>query len=360
MHINVTDNYVANQLFKVSADYAPVGIMELDALGYCRYVNYCWCELSGIDEHTIKDKGWQIALHPDDLDTVIMKWSDASEIQDEFNMEFRLLTPDGTINWVQCRADSLVNDDHETIGYIATIMDVTERIQLQQELLANNHTLSQFRYIISHDLRGPVRNIVALLKFFNKEDPNDVNNPNIIDKLEQSAKKLQSILQELIEVTDLTKPNADVMKEIRFDHVVNTVKNGIEDVIVESNAQIMTDFSKAPSIIYTGVHLQSILLNLISNAIKYKSPDRDPAITLQSYKQGQCIYLTVSDNGRGINMAKNKDRVFGLFQRFHDGLDGKGLGLYIIKSIIESHGGSIDVESEENVGTTFTICFKKQ
>ena len=360
MYINIAENYGANHIFQVSAEYAPVGIIELDALGYCRYVNQRWVELTGMEEDEIRINAWHKTIHPDDKNKVLTRWSDDAELQIEFDMEFRFLLPNGEINWVECRAISFVNDELQTVGYIATIVDISERVQLQQELLANNNTLSQFRYIISHDLRGPVRNIIGLLSFYNKEDALDRNNPEIIDKLEQSATKLQQILKDLIEVSDVTNPSSATMTDVKFSHVVDFVKNSIEDVIINTNTQIFTDFEEVPSILFTRVHLQSIILNLVSNAIKYKSPDRNPIIKIRTYKKGRFTFMEVTDNGIGINMVRNKDKIFGLFQRFHSNADGKGLGLYIIKSIVESHGGKISVESEVNIGTTFTVSFKNR
>ena len=102
-----------------------------------------------------------------------------------------------------------------------------------------------------------------------------------------------------------------------------------------------------------------ILLNIVSNAIKYRSEDRKLKISIKVHSEGNCLNLEIEDNGIGIDMIKNKDKIFGLYQRFHNYPDSKGLGLYLVKSQIEAMGGSIEVESQVNKGTQFSLTFKK-
>ena len=118
---------------------------------------------------------------------------------------------------------------------------------------------------------------------------------------------------------------------------------------------ICSDFSLCPTVSYIPAYLESIMLNLATNALKYRSPDRAPQITCKSYSDNGHTYLTFSDNGIGIDMAKYGDKVFGMYKTFHTNTNSKGIGLFITRNQIESLGGSIEIESAVNVGTTFKI-----
>ncbi len=347
-----------DQVFNVSVDNAPVGIIETDMMGNCLYVNKMWCEMTGISEEKAIVNGWVKGIHPEDRKLVTRVWSDEIEMQQNFEIEFRFLSPKKKLTYVQCHGSSLVNDDGETIGLIATMTDISERIQLEKELLSKNHFLQQFRYIISHDLRSPIRNMIALTSFYNKDDVHDKNNLDIIDKVEQCGRKLEQLLKDLINVTEETQPIREVMKEIKFNHVLNSIKESLESIIITEHVKIFSDFSEATHVKFTNIHLHSIMLNLITNAIKYRSPEREPEIHLRSYIKGKFTYLEVADNGSGIDLRRHRDKMFGLFQRFHENADSKGLGLFIINSIAIENGGKITVESELGKGTTFTVSFK--
>ena len=349
-----------DQVFNVSVDNAPVGIIETDMVGNCLYVNKCFSEMTGIKKEHARGTGWIKSIHPDDRKHVTNVLSLAIEDQREFEVEFRFLTSRKKITDVQCRGSALLNDDGEVIGLIATMTDISERIQLERELLSKNHFLQQFRYIISHELRSPIRNLIALVGLYNRKDVLDKKNVGIMDMIDQSAKKLEQLLKDLINVTEETKPIGQEMKDLKFNHVLNSVRESLEGTIIKEHVHINSDFSMAPSVHYTSIHLHSILLNLLSNAIKYRSPEREPEIHIRSYAKGKFIYLEVADNGLGIDMKRNKDKIFGLFQRFHDNADGKGLGLFIINSIVIENGGKIEVESEVGKGTKFTVSFKNK
>jgi signal transduction histidine kinase len=140
---------------------------------------------------------------------------------------------------------------------------------------------------------------------------------------------------------------------------LDKVKSSIATVLIKNAVQLEADFSQAASVHFSNVYLESIMLNLLTNAIKYAHPTRHPLVQIKTYiDAGGNTKLTFSDIGIGMNMAKIKNKIFGLYQRFHNNADAKGIGLYLVHSQVTALGGTIDVESEEGVGTTFTIAFK--
>lgn len=231
---------------------------------------------------------------------------------------------------------------------------VFDYLQMQNEKLKiSNDRLLQFVYVASHDLRSPVSNIVTLLSFldFNKIEG---ENLTILNNVNNASKKLQGNLLRLIElVTDedsLYKNNENVS----FAKILDEVQFSIEKQILLSEAVIETDLLVA-DIEFPSVYLHSILLNLITNAIKYKSPYRAPEIMIRTVPAGNYVCLIVEDNGKGIDLEKNRLKIFNRLERFDRDISGKGLGLYLVKGLVEALGGKIEVESELQKGTTFKI-----
>jgi PAS domain S-box-containing protein len=234
----------------------------------------------------------------------------------------------------------------------------TEKELLIEELTQNNSDLRQFSYITSHNLRAPLSNLLGIIKLLDTTSITDPMTTLLLRNFEECTLQLNDTVNDLINVL-IIKNNVNAKKEkldIRkiFERVVHSVQNVIE----QNNTTITTDFDHAYEVLFNRSYLESILLNLVTNAVKYSSPKRPPEIKLKTQKTPEGIILSFSDNGLGIDLERYKDRIFGLYQRFHDHADSKGLGLYIVNSQIRVMGGEIDVESEVDKGTTFNITFK--
>lgn len=234
----------------------------------------------------------------------------------------------------------------------------TEKELLIEELTQSNTDLRQFSYITSHNLRAPLSNLLGILKLIDKDSINDPITTLLIENFEECTIQLNDTVNDLINIL-IIKNNVNSKKErldIRkiLDKVIHSVQNNID----ETNSTITIELDAAYEVEFNRTYLESVLLNLLTNAIKYRSPDRNLQLNIRSEKQPGGLKLYFADNGLGINLKRNKDRVFGLYQRFHDHADSKGLGLYIVNSQIRVMGGEINIESEENVGTTFIITFK--
>ncbi len=269
-------------------------------------------------------------------------------------------------NYVPVEVTSIKMKDGNNHSYYSTIIrDITEkkRIEGEQkaltaELLKNNQDLQQFSFITSHNLRAPVANLLSLLSLYNKENPLDDFNQLLIEKFEEATQQLNQTLNDLVNVLVIKSNNNIEREPIRFSEVFIEVKKNIDNLLSQENGVIKVDFSKADLIQYNRIHIESIFLNMISNAIRYRSPDRNPEIKIRSYKSGSWTVVDFSDNGLGMDLKRYGDRLFGLYQRFHDNKEGKGLGLYMTRSQIIAMGGKIEVDSEPGKGTTFKIFFK--
>jgi light-regulated signal transduction histidine kinase (bacteriophytochrome) len=162
-------------------------------------------------------------------------------------------------------------------------------------------------------------------------------------------------MNELMETLKVKKETAVERVEIRFKEIFDKVVQSLEGELIQSEAQLNFDFNEVPTIYYSRPYLESILQNLLSNALKYRSPKRKPYITVRTYRQGTSTVMQVSDNGLGIDMTQFGDKLFGLHKTFHEHKEARGVGLFLIKTQIEALGGSIRAESEVDKGTTFVI-----
>lgn len=226
-----------------------------------------------------------------------------------------------------------------------------------KELSKVNNDLDNFIYTASHDLKAPISNIEGLITaLFLEIDDNNPELQKIRDMTTVSIMKFKSTLNDLTEISKVQKDNSEDVQMVNLNLLIDEIKTDIKSIIDKSKAKIHIDM-EVEELKFSTKNMRSILYNLISNAVKYSSPDRIPEIRVSTRSSGSSTILTVSDNGLGINPAYI-NKLFGMFKRLHDHVEGSGIGLYIVKRIIENNGGKIEVESELNVGTTFRVQFK--
>lgn len=229
--------------------------------------------------------------------------------------------------------------------------------ETNKELIRHNNELQQFSYTISHNLKGPVASLKGLLSLV---DPSGIGGENkeIMARLKQSTIMLDNTIKDLNNIIDLRNDISRVRQEIKLQDLVDRIVILLKKDIVDHHISIETDFSAQGKIYGVSPMLESILYNLISNGIKYRSTDHKPVIRVASSQQDKTTTISVSDNGLGIDMEKFGDQLFGLYKRFHLHTEGKGLGLYLVKLQTEAMDGSIEVASKPGEGTQFTLTFK--
>ncbi|MBU2904424.1 PAS domain S-box protein [Arenibacter algicola] len=226
-----------------------------------------------------------------------------------------------------------------------------------KKLVAQNTKLADFTQITSHNLRAPVSNLNSLLGFY-KLAQSEEERVDLFQKLESVVNHLTLTLNTLVEALNIRKDNnEDKLENIEFDSMMVKTQEILSGEIMSTGAVIKSDFSKLPDIVYNKIYLESIFLNLVGNALKYRSADRVPEIYVTSGIENGKKFLKVTDNGQGINLKRHGHKLFGLNKVFHRHPDARGIGLFMTKTQIEAHGGSISAESEVNVGTTFSINF---
>jgi signal transduction histidine kinase len=234
----------------------------------------------------------------------------------------------------------------------------TQLEEFNEHLENKNKQLSSFAHIASHNLRAPVSNLKALKDFYNGNT--DLEDKEMLfTKVETVIDHLNETLNELIDSVKI-RGNKDIVHDaIIFDDVFDKTRTILEHQILDSKAVVTSNFSKAPEIKYPKLYIESILLNLLSNSLRYRAPHRIAEIHFSTAVYDKEIMLTASDNGLGIDLEKYGHKIFGLNNTFHRHPDSKGVGLFMTKTQIEAIGGSINVESAVDKGTTFKIILKK-
>ncbi len=233
----------------------------------------------------------------------------------------------------------------------------TELRNSNEELIKHNLELQQFSNTISHNLRGPVANLLGLAQLF-ELDSDENTRTELIKHIKGAAKSLDEVLKDLGKIIDIRSHLFQIKENIHFSEELVKVEAMLEDQIKARKAKITRDFQH-DSLYGIRSYVNSILYNLISNAIKYHDPKRPLKIAVRSYLHEDAIRLEVEDNGVGIDLEKYGDKLFGMYKRFHEHTDGKGLGLFLTKQQIETIGGTIAVESNPGEGTKFRVTFPR-
>ena len=233
------------------------------------------------------------------------------------------------------------------------LLDITR--QKNEDLIIKNEDLDHFIHSASHDLKAPVSSIEGLVNILNtmleKIGTIEPEIPKAMELIYESIDKFKKTITDLSEISKIQKAS-ELMTDVDIAEVISDIEILISDLITQSQGSIHKSL-KCPNIKFSKINLQSILINLISNSLKYRS-ERKPVIWISSEVQGDYVKIQVKDNGRGIE-RKHFSIIFEMFKRVNYHVEGSGIGLYLVKRIVDQSNGKIDIESEENEGTTFTV-----
>lgn len=331
------------------------------------YVNPAFSVMTGYESYEIIGKSPDILKGPNSDINGVKKIVDAIKNKEESLIEMISYKKNKEEFWLRFSMIPIYNSDNELSHWVSIQRDVSdekkqekEKEQLIRELTKNNKDLKEFSYITSHNLRAPISNLTGLLNLIEDITIEDPELKEILFGFNKSTHLLNDTVNDLTKVM-IIKDNPSIQKEaLLLKEVFENVFSQLSFQIEAYKPILKIDFENVTVLNVNKTYIESILLNLLTNSIKYRSESRTLKITVTASQLNDSITLVFKDNGIGIDLERNRDKVFGLYQRFHDYPDSKGLGLYLVKSQVEAMGGNISIDSEVNKGTTFTLIFKNK
>jgi PAS domain S-box-containing protein len=345
-----------------------------DLTGATTYLNQRWFDYVG--ERAVSAEQISSRIHPDDFATCMHNWERSLTHQEPLELECRILSADGEYRWMLGRALPSRNEHGEVVQWIGTYTDIhehkmsQERIGQAQRLLRDNNEeltrvnvdLDSFIYTASHDLKGPITNIEGLLSALADELPIEARQRppvnDILVMLTKSVERFQRTIGQLSDVAKLHREHGLPSAPVPLAPVVHDVCLDLAPLVRSTGAQLDLDLADDVTVNFLEKNLRSLVYNLLNNALKYRAPDRPPHVCVCAHLEGRQVRLTVQDNGLGISQA-GQHKLFGLFERLHSHVEGSGIGLFMVKKMVENAGGRILVESELGVGSTFTVLLPR-
>ena len=357
----------SEQLLTTLIDNLPINVFIKDKdsrkilvnKAECTYLNVSPDELIGKTDFDLYDE--KIAKISRDEDLEVMRTLKPMLGEETINVR-----KDGSITHFLTSKIPLTDLDGKAYGLIGMSMDITNLKQKEEQLrnLINvtaiqNKKLINFAHIVSHNLRSHSANFSMLLDFLIKEkEPKEKE--RILRMLSSASDNLLDTLENLNEVVDIsTNVNLD-KKSLNLNEGIERVQQNLSAFLEKNNVEITNSIPKELKVMSVPAYLESIILNLMTNAVKYCHPERQPKIELHVSKTEKGVTLFMQDNGLGIDLERYGDKIFGMYKTFHNRKDARGLGLYIIKNQIEAMDGHITVESKVNEGTLFKVFFNEE
>ena len=353
----ITETFNLELFFDLSPDLLCITGYD----GYFKKINPIVSKTLGYTNEELYSNPVSSFIHPDDKDVTAKNRKNILKNIPLLNFENRYVTKKGEIVWLSWT--SMPVQSEQVVFAIAK--NITHKKKLEENrnsLLANltkiNRDLKQLTYTTSHDLRSPVSNLISVFNLLDVSKIEDDETLEFIGMLKSATENLKDTLNKYVDELSQKDLLSVQIEELDLNDCLQVVKRSLSTLILNSKTIINADFFEVKKIKFNRAYLESILLNLITNSIKYARTDYTPVITIYSKQVNGVNQLIFRDEGLGFDIDKVKDRIFGLNQKFHQHSDSKGIGLYLVHNHVTSLGGHITIDSKVNEGTMFVISFK--
>jgi len=346
---------------------AHIGNFEIDLTNYSEVWSDEMYRIIGInkEEATASTELFLSFIHPDDLNHIKTGFEENLRTFENSTFDFRFIRDDGRLRYGYTKARFEFDKNRNPTRIFGIFQDVTEvklaeieRIKMVNDLMLRNTELEQFGYIISHNLRAPVTNIIGASGVLNDPGLCFEDKETLNSGIKISAMRLDSVIKDLNKILEIKGDIGATKEKVRFSALIDNIRDSIRDLVDKYGIEIKYDFSAVNEFLTLRAYLYSIFYNLITNSIKYRRQQVHCVIGIKSTMIKNRLELIFTDNGTGIDLKKNGGDVFGLYKRFHNNIEGKGMGLFMVKTQVETLGGKISIQSKENVGTEFKIEFE--
>jgi PAS domain S-box-containing protein len=351
------DLAVKEEEMRQTFEHAAIGMIVVDLNGKLRKANPKICEILGYGEKEILEKTVFDFVHPEDVESAKVEFEGAIAVQGGFKTEKRCRHKDGSYIWIYEAVASVKNDKGELMHFVAQIQDISDKKQMTENLTEHNNRLTNFAHIVSHNLRSHTSNISMLLDLAVQDDPKVLEN-EYYRNVKVVSDNMNETIRQLSEIVEINSQVSSTLTSQNLLKRVHKAMKTVDPVVKKNKATILAEVDANINVLAVHAYLESIILNLITNAIKYRSPERLPELKITSGTKGEYAFLSFEDNGLGIDLDRHGSKLFGMYKTFHSHPEARGIGLFISKNQIEAMGGKIEVESELNKGTKFTAYFR--
>jgi PAS domain S-box-containing protein len=368
---NERENYVReiigqDMMFKRAEKIAHFGIWESDLVtGIVKWSDEVY-ELFGYTKNEIEPSLEYVlkALHPDDVVATKNLIEDAIRYKNSLNIDYRSICPGNLVKYLNSVLFIHRDASGKAIKITGFKQDITEekeakieRDKMMADVMKRNEELEQFSYIVSHNLRAPLANIIGLVNMLKTEEKENGMQEKIVNSIDISVNKLDNVIHDLNHILNVRGSIDDEKETVSFTQLVNDIKEMISSTIEQEKAEIIIDFSEIDEMHTLKSYIHSIFYNLIINGIAFHQPDLPPVIKITSHKVKDKISLLFEDKGIGMDLAKVGKKIFKLYNGLN--AKGKGMGLFMIKNQVEELNGKVFVSSKVNKGTEFRIEFEE-
>jgi PAS domain S-box-containing protein len=307
---------------------------------------------------------WAEHIHPDDKEYVLKYCSEQTKARLDHDFEYRMIAKNGETVWLRDIVNLIKDNDGKFINLRGIMIDISKTKEIGNELnksfnlvTEQNRRLLNFSYIVSHNLRSHTSNITSIINLIEiSESQEEIE--QMVQLLKTVSDSLNETMLNLNEVVNIQTNIGLTTEDLNLKQYVLSSLQVLEPKIKEKYVTVNINIDEETLVNYNPAYLESILFNLLSNAIRYSDPAKAPFISINFIEQGSDKFLEIIDNGIGIDLERNGDKIFGMYKTFTNHKDSKGIGLFITKNQIEAMDGSISLKSELNKGTTFKINIK--
>ncbi len=366
---NKTDDIVfQNKKLNFALEVGNIGVWDYDIKNNKTIFSKESASILGFSPEYLKSKPdfWNNSVHPEDRVEYFASFENHLEQKNSIYENIsRIKNKNGAYQWVLDKGKVFEWSNDKTPKRIVGVhVDITdtktkdEKISESLSLISKqNKKLKNFAHIASHNLKEHAGNFESLLKLYSEADT-EVEKEEIINLINSVSKSLNNTIQNLRDIVSIESKKNDTIKTIEAKAFIDECVINLQTSILDKNATVHNNVEPGLQIRFNPIYFESIIQNLLTNAIKYKHSERNPIILIEGFKHEDGIQLSFQDNGIGIDLKTHGKSLFGLYKTFHKNKDAEGVGLYITKNQMEALGGSISVESEVNAGSKFILKFK--
>ena len=357
---------ISMSAFQRNFENAGIGMAIVSIEGHWKNVNDRLCEMIGYSREELLKLTFQDITHPEDLNADLeLLYETIRGERQTYQIEKRYFHKNGEEIHALLSVSAVRDTEDKLLYFISQIIDITDlkHAQAQIEKLLQtsedqNERLKNFAHIVSHNLRSHSGGMVQLLEFLEIESPEYFQN-ELVELLKQASDNLKETIEHLTQIVNVNLQSSYPKKAIILYDVVEKTLQSLQMTSQKSDVKLINEVDPALKVMAIPAYLDSIVLNFLTNGIKYQDPDKNSFVKVKTIIHPDTIEIQFEDNGLGIDLERYSNSLFGMYKTFHKHDDSRGVGLYITKNQIEAMGGKIEVESKVRVGTIFKVFLTK-